>query len=126
KEQMPKATFQQDNGASYTVQVILGSYSGVQSLGALKNSWGADPNHHLGAALVHLSPHATFELPKVSATMNRFVFFYKGEGSMTVEDKDMRLNDFADLSGDDIINFKNGDQDSYFLILEGEPINEPV
>lgn len=126
KEQLPEGTFTQDNGAQYSVQVVLGAYSGVKGVGALKNSWGADPNHHMGAALVHLSPHATFTLPAVSDTMNRFVFAYKGDGSLQVDNQSMRINDFADLAGGEAITFTNGDQEMHLLILEGEPINEPV
>jgi redox-sensitive bicupin YhaK (pirin superfamily) len=126
RDDVPQETFTSDNGAKYSVKVVLGNYEGVQAVAPLKNSWAADPAHHMGIATIKLEPHAVFSLPAKSATMNRFVLFYHGEGMLKVEDREMRINDFADLAGGEEITFTNGELPSEIIILEGEPIGEPV
>lgn len=126
KEDLPEQTFTDEKGHEYNLQVILGNYNGIQSAGALKHSWAADPDHHMGIALLTLQPNATFTLPSISQTMNRFVLMYNGSETVSLENYTIRKNDFADLNGGETITFINGSEVSQILILEGEPINEPV
>jgi redox-sensitive bicupin YhaK (pirin superfamily) len=126
RKDVPTGTFTDANGAAYTIKVILGNYNGIQSVEPLKNSWSLDSSHNMGIALVELQPNVEFKLPAKTSTMNRFVFFYDGNGSINIDNQNMYINDFADLLGNEEIVFKNGGDISKILILEGEPINEPV
>lgn len=125
-EKIPTAVVEQGDGKKVTVKVILGEYAGTKDCGALTHSWAADPNNHVGVALVDMDPNTEFVLPAVSSTMNRFVLFYDGAGTIEVDTYRMKSNHFADLDGGEEIIIKNGDNRAQFLILEGEPINEPV
>jgi redox-sensitive bicupin YhaK (pirin superfamily) len=126
KENIPIATYKNDQGAETKIKVIMGNYHGVQSIAPLKNSWAMDPNHHMGIALISLAPGATFELPAVSPTLSRFVFFYDGNGIVNIEEYKMQERYIADLNGNEKVVITNGDQMAKLLILEGEPIGEPV
>jgi len=125
-EQIPHADLVDEEGNKFNIRVILGEYNGVKSQEPLAHSWARNPAHHMGIATVTLEPYATFKLPAVSETLTRFVFFYDGDGVINIEDKQLHKRFIADLAGNEEISIKNGNSQSKILILEGEPINEPV
>lgn len=126
KENIPTAKVEGPSGNQLTVKVILGEYYGVKALGALKNSWGADPKNHLGIALVEMDANSEFKLEKVSPTLNRFLLNYQGDGPVDIEGTDLAVDYMADLSGNHEILVRTGDHPAKLLLLEGEPIGEPV
>lgn len=126
KENIPQANIEDENGNAFKIRVILGEYYNVKSTNYLPHSWARNPKHHVGVALVELEPQAVFKLPQVSATLNRFIFHYEGDGDLMIEGMNVKKQHLADLSGDEEIIVTNGDQKNFILILEGEPINEPV
>lgn len=125
-EKIPKGEVYDENGKSLKLKVILGEYNGIKAVEPLKNSWAADPKNHVGIVLVDLDPGAEFILPAVSKTLNRFVFFYQGNANLTIDQQQLQERYLADLAGDQEIYIKNGDERAKILILEGEPIQEPV
>ena len=108
------------------LKVILGEYYNVKSLGALNHSWSATPKNNVGIALIDMEPNAEFKLEAISLTMNRFLFYYEGEESITVANKTLDSGYVADLNGGEEIVIKSGKSGAQLLLLEGEPINEPV
>jgi len=126
KEKVPTKTYHDEQGNEITLKVVMGEYEGILAIEPLEHSWAKDPNHHMGIALVDLEPHAQFSLPPISSTLNRFVLFYEGEGEIHVDQTPIEVNHLLDLDGNEEIILKNGTSKSRILILEGEPINEPV
>ncbi len=124
-EKIPTKIIEQKEGI-VTLKVILGEYYGTKSQEPLKNSWASDPDHHVGIALLEMAPNTEFKLQAVSETMNRFLFFYDGTNPISVENYKMSVNHIADLNGAEEIIIKSGESPAKLLILEGEPINEPV
>lgn len=125
-ETIPEAIVTDQNGNNINVRVILGNYNGIKSQDPLKNSWAADPTHHVGLALIDLQADAEYTLPKISGTLNRSLFFYDGKSTIDVEGYKMQERFFANLNGGEEITIKNGTERAKLLILEGEPIGEPV
>ena len=108
-----------------TVEVIAGQINSVKSLDSTPNSWAARTENAVGVYTVKMEANAEWTLPKTSSNANRSIFFYKGE---TIEIEGIKINSkqtIEALAGEDIL-IKNGASDSYFLILEGNPIGEPV
>jgi redox-sensitive bicupin YhaK (pirin superfamily) len=68
---------------------------------------------------------ATWVLPKTSAEANRSIFFYKGE-SIELEGQTIASNHIIELVASEDVAIDNGNEEAYFLILEGKPIGEPV
>jgi redox-sensitive bicupin YhaK (pirin superfamily) len=72
-----------------------------------------------------LEPGAQFSLPAVSATLNRNLYHYRGD-TITVDGTLIEGNSSIKLVGDAVITVTNGPTESFLILLEGEPINEPV
>ena len=125
-ETIPQKDMKDEEGRNVNVRVVLGDYVGVKSQDPLAHSWARDPKHHVGIALLNMDPNSSFTLPAVSETMNRFVFFYDGVDVISIDNYKIQQRHLADLNGNEEIIIQNGNSQAKVLILEGEPINEPV
>lgn len=108
------------------VKVILGEYNGVKSIEPLPYSWAKNPYNHVGVALIDLAPNTSYTLEAKSSTMSRFLFFYDGTTAVQVDEHAVEPSYMAELNGGESITIHNNGQRAKFLVLEGEPINEPV
>ncbi|AKL94778.1 pirin-like protein [Clostridium aceticum] len=124
-EDIPVVIEEGPAGAKAKINVIAGSYKGTKSLDPNPNSWANNRDNHVGIWTIQLEPDASFILPKVSPTLNRNLYYYKGS-TITIDHTKIQSNSSIKLSGDEEIKVINGDKYSYLLLLEGEPINEPV
>lgn len=124
-EDIPEIQSTSSNGAKTTVRLIAGRMMEKDSLEPNSASWARDRNHHVGIYLIHMEPEATFVLPAVSETLNRNLYFYEGD-SIVIDEEKIPSSNWVKLTGDQEITMTNGVKEGYFLILEGEPINEPV
>ncbi|WP_028986830.1 pirin family protein [Thermicanus aegyptius] len=124
-EDIPVIESKDANGKSITIRLISGSDKGIKSLDPPPHSWAADENNHVGIWLIHMEPEAVIQLPKVSSTLNRTIYFYDGD-TITIEDILVKVSHSVRLAGDETIDIKNGSKESRLLLLEGEPIGEPV
>lgn len=124
-EDIPVIKEKDNAGNAFEIKVIAGEYNGVKSLDPLPDSWAYSRDNHVGIWLIELEPQAEFKLPAISKTLNRVLYNYEG-GSISISDTGIMHKQYAELDGDKIIPVKNGDQKTRLLLLEGEPINEPV
>ncbi|MDW7670683.1 MAG: pirin family protein [Bacillota bacterium] len=124
-EQIPTVVEETANGSKATINVIAGTYKGTQSLDPNPDSWAFDRDHHVGILTVRLEPGAQFSLPAVSATLNRNLYHYRGDTIM-IDGAKIDGNSSLKLAGDAAITVTNGPAESFLILLEGEPINEPV
>lgn len=124
-EDIPVIESKDAHGKRITVRLISGSYRGIKSLDPPPYSWAADEKNHVAIWLIHMEPEAVIQLPKVSSTLNRTVYFYEGD-TVTIEETIVKVSHSVRLAGDETIEIKNGSKESRLLLLEGEPIREPV
>lgn len=124
-EDIPEIQSVSSNGKKTTVRIISGSMQGKESLEPSMASWARDRNHHVGIYLIHMESEASFMLPSISETLNRNLYFYEGD-SIEIEDTTISASHRIKLAGDQEIMMTNGYKESYLLLLEGEPIQEPV
>lgn len=124
-ENIPTVKEKNNSGSVATINLIAGSYKDVHSLDPNPNSWANNRDNHVGIWTIHLEPGASFTLPSVSSSLNRNLYYYKGK-DITIDNNTIKANSSLKLSGDEKIEVINGNKDSYLLLLEGEPINEPV
>lgn len=124
-EDIPVLNVKDNAGRTSNIKIIAGEYKGIKSLDPLPASWAYDRNNHVGIWLIKLDPEAEFIIPAVSPTISRILYNYRG-GTITIEDKNVGENFFAELDGNNNIVVKNGSKVTELLLLEGEPINEPI
>jgi len=72
-----------------------------------------------------MEPEASITLPSVSSTLNRNVYYYKGN-EIKIDDTIISSSNRVKLVGDQEIIIHNGSEVSQLLVLEGEPIQEPI
>lgn len=124
-EDIPEVQSADTNGQKTTVRLIAGNVMGQSSLEPNSASWANDKNHHVGICVIHMMPEAVFVLPAVSATMTRNLYYYQGD-TLNIDETAIETNHRVKLAGDQEVTITNGSSESYMLLLEGEPIQEPV
>lgn len=124
-EDIPEIQSVSSNGKKTIVRLIAGRMQGKDSLEPSKASWARDKNHHVGIHLIHMEPEASLSLESISGTLNRNLYFYEGD-IIEIDDIAIPSAHRIKLVGDQDITIKNGSKESYLLLLEGEPIQEPV
>lgn len=124
-EDIPVIQYKDDNGKISTTRLIAGFYEQIESLEPSPNSWAGDKNNHVGIRLIRMEAEASIKLPKVSSTLNRTLYFYEGD-TISISEMSIDVYNSIKLYGDEIIEIRNGSKESCLLLLEGEPIGEPV
>ncbi|WP_423801216.1 pirin family protein [Neobacillus sp. SAB-20_R2A] len=124
-EDIPEIESADANGKKTTVRLIAGKFQGKNSLDPAAASWAKDPTNHVGIYLIQIEPGAAFTLPAVSKTLNRNIYFYEGK-EIHLEGTTVQAYHSVKLTGDQEIEITNGEKEAYILVLEGEPIGEPV
>jgi quercetin 2,3-dioxygenase len=124
-ENIPVIHSKDSNGKTSTIRLVSGSYEGTKSLEPSPNSWAVNENNHIGIWHICMDPGAVIKLPEVSSTLNRTIYFYSGD-TIIIDERDIEAYHSIKLAGDSTIEIKNGPKESYLLLLEGEPIGEPV
>lgn len=125
-EEVPVIKYTNETGRAATIRLIAGKYREEKSLEPTKDSWAAKEENHVGIQLVELEPEAEFKIAAGSKTLNRNLYFYQGAGYIIINGEKIETSSRIKLSGEEEITVINGDKVSYVLLLEGEPINEPV
>lgn len=124
-EDIPTVTVPSKNGNCY-LRIIAGSYGTTLSLEPCPDSWAADRNNKVGIMLIRMEAGAELTLPRLSSTAIRNLYFYEGKGSLTVEGQSIAASHRLKLAADAEVEITNEEHESLLLLLEGEPIMEPV
>lgn len=125
KEEIPVITVKDENGKTTTIDIIAGILNGTKALNPTPDSWAANHENAVGVFTVKMEPDANWVLPATKSGASRSLYFYKGN-SIAIEDKTINNYHMVHLIEDEKINIINGNEDAFFIILEGKPINEPV
>jgi len=80
----------------------------------------------VGIILIEMEPGAFITLPPVSKTLSRNLYFYEGAGIINLEGEEIASSSRIKLAGDEEITITNSKDESFLILLEGEPIQEPV
>lgn len=125
KEAIPVVTEKDEKGKETIVNVIAGTLNGTHAPSPTPDSWAANADHAVSVLTIKMDAHATWTLPAAVTGANRSLYFYKGS-SFTIEGKTLNGHHLMHLKSDEDVILQNGDQEGYFLMLQGKPLNEPV
>ncbi|TXT50104.1 MAG: hypothetical protein FD137_460 [Spirochaetes bacterium] len=109
-----------------TIRCISGSIEGLRGLMPNPSSWAADPANKVGIFLVTLAPGTRFFLPARSPTLVRNLYYYQGLSPLEIAGQDIPPSRRVKLSGSEEILIQGGEAEGRFIVLEAEPIGEPV
>lgn len=124
-ERVPTVTFSDDAGRKTEVKLVAGTLASAQALAPPPDSWAADPNHQVAIWLIRLDAHAQWSIPAVETRVNRSLYFYRG---VSVQVDERPLTGFAglELDASRSTELVNGAEPAWLLMLQGQPIAEPV
>ncbi|MHC1738964.1 MAG: pirin family protein [Ignavibacteriaceae bacterium] len=114
------------NGKYTKVRIIAGSMIGNDAIPPCPDSWAFKQENRVGIFLMRMFPDAVLYLSEGSETLNRNLYFYEGEGTITIDDTKISAGNRIKLAGNSEVKITNSDKEAYMLLLEGEPIKEPV
>jgi len=126
-EDVPVITISEhDYNPKTKMTIIAGSYGGHKALMPCAASYAANESSRVNILLLEMEPYAMLTLPAISATCNRNLYYYEGDGVVTIGPEEVPSSRRIKLDAAHPIEIANGSKVSKILILEGEPINEPV
>ena len=124
-EGIPKIKKKDESGNISEITLIAGELDGNTAVAPAPDSWAADPNHKLSIWLVKMDANAKLRIENTSKTLNRTLYLYKGKELM-VNESVLKVDHSGDLKPLETIDIQNGTEPSEWLLLQSEPIDEPV
>lgn len=124
-EDIPIVINEDEKGNKAKVNIISGSYKNKKSLAPNPNSWAKNEDNTIRILIIELDPNIEFTISKVSNTLNRTLHYYEGE-SIQIDNTNIKAKSSIRLAGNEDIRIINCNKKSFLLLLEGEPINEPM
>ena len=125
REAIPVVTHVDESNKTTTIKVIAGKLGNTNAPAPTPNSWAADLNNAVSIFTVKMDPKAVWTLPKTIAQANRSIFFYKGN-TIEIDSKIITSDSCIEVRPEQDVEIKNGDSNTFLLILEGKPMREPV
>ena len=124
-EKIPTLKELDASGKTIEVNVIAGTLKGLTALKPTPDSWAAHAENEVAIQTIKLDAHATWVLPKSKGSINRTLYFYKGD-SMKMDGVDIPSYHSVRLKSDVDVSFVGGSTECLLLLLQGKPMNEPV
>jgi len=112
-------------GKKTAITVIAGRWNGKAAIDPPPDSWASDPANQVGIYLIRMEAGSSLTIPALSSTANRNLYYYQGD-LVRIAGQKVGGSNRIKLAADQAITIDTGNVDSYLLLLEAEPINEPV
>ena len=129
-EQIPRTTHTDAQGRTTDIAVVAGSLqtadNTVQPLAPPPDSWAAQAAGDVAIWTVKMQSGARYTLPAAAGQgTQRMAYFFKG-ASISVNGQVVNQHAALQLRADVPLELVNGDGDAELLLLQGQPIAEPV
>jgi redox-sensitive bicupin YhaK (pirin superfamily) len=125
-QELPSLRISDPNGRVAEISIIAGSLTGAPTpLAPPPHSWATRPEADVAIWLIRMEAEAIWTLPAASAGSNRSLYFYSGN-RMTIGEQPVSVNHSVALRGEAEVSLLNGPGESQLLLLQGQPIREPV
>ncbi len=124
-EDIPVVQFQDQHGRSSSIRVIAGDLAENQPPQPTPDSWARTAENQVAIWLITQDPHAETTIPAAGERSNRSLFFFEGD-TIQVDGQEIPGYHAAEVQGDRPLSIKNGPEATRILLLQGNPIAEPV
>lgn len=124
-EDIPVYTETDKKGKLIESTVIAGKIGDVIAPAPAPDSWAANVGNEVSIWLIKLEAKAHWTIPPASLEVNRTIYFYKGS-NINIAGISVMPYHSIELLADQPVILENGNEDGFILLLQGQPINEPV
>ncbi len=124
-EDIPVYAFTDENDKSVDIHVIAGAIGNTTPPLPAPDSWAADPENEVAFWTIKMEAGAKWTVPTAVGNVYRSLYFYKGN-TLTVAGNEVTSYKAIELNAHAEITIVNGNSESFLLMLQGKPINEPV
>ena len=114
-----------DAGKKTEIRVIAGTTGDTTAPPPAPDSWAADPANEVAIWIIKMEPRAKWQIPVASPEARRTLYYYKGP-EIRIAGREISPYQAVELLPDMEVIVENGNEDAYFLLLQGIPIAEPV
>lgn len=122
---VPDLVLSDVRGGKTRLRVVAGAFDAARAPSPPPASWAAQADTDVAIWTLAMTPGATVTLPEATAGANRTLYFYRGR-SLVIEGRELLVNVGVRLRADARVTLVNGAQPSELLLLQGQPIGEPV
>jgi redox-sensitive bicupin YhaK (pirin superfamily) len=124
-EDIPVVRSRDRNGRSTGIRIIAGHFGEQQAPAPAPDSWARTSENLVAIWLITMDAQAETVLPAAGAQSKRTLFFFEGS-SIQVGDTEIPSYHAAEVQADQPVPVKNGPEPARILLLQGNPIAEPV
>lgn len=125
REDIPKVVQADDSGRNCEITVIAGELEGHRAPPPPPDSWAADPDNGVVVWTIKLDPDAEWTLPATKPGLNRVLYCYDGD-RLRLDNTEITVRQGAQLASDQAVTLTAGGKGAWCLLLQGQPIEEPV
>lgn len=125
QNQIPVVTEKDASGRETRIELVAGSYAGVNPPAPPPDSWAADAANAVNVWLIDMPAGAQWKLPAAAAGLNRFAYFYEGD-NLVISGGVIPAGTGLRLMSERQFVLEAGAQGAKILLLQGRPIAEPV
>lgn len=124
-ETIPKYKHLDLSGKQTSVEIIVGKIDSQIAPPPPPNSWASDTSNEVAIWNVKMDAGAKWIMPKSENSVNRTLYFYTGDNLKVGKDVVPHYHSIEMQSDVEIV-IESGSQECDFLVLQGNPISEPV
>jgi redox-sensitive bicupin YhaK (pirin superfamily) len=122
---IPKLVARDVAGRTTEIALVAGPLGGLRPPPPPPKSWAARPESDVAIWTIKLAPRAHWTLPSAAPGTNRTLFFFRGS-DIEVGGRAVPPRHSVALRPDAEVALVNGADESELLLLQGQPIGEPV
>jgi redox-sensitive bicupin YhaK (pirin superfamily) len=122
---IPKIIEKDSSGKSTKITIVAGSYGNEQAPPPAPDSWAANPDNEVGIWKIDMENRAQWIIPSASPGVRRVLYFFNGS-SISIAGIEVNPLHSIELLAEEEVIVECGIGDCSLLLLQGQPINEPV
>jgi quercetin 2,3-dioxygenase len=122
---IPERVLEDASGGKTKVRVVAGRFGPSHALAPPPDSWAANDEAEVAIWTLEMTAGARLTLPKVSAAVDRTLYFYRGQ-SLEVDARSLPAHVGVRIEPGAEVSLRNGSKPSELLLLQGRPIGEPI
>ena len=125
KNDIPKITKTDKNNLKSYTELIAGSYSNQKAPSPPQNSWAKNEQNNVNIWKIKLDEGADYILPEVEKNASRTLYFYKG-GKILANGVEIQSKSMIEINNSNQVIISSTKGQAHILLLQGNPIEEPV